>query len=264
MKHSLFTGIVIMTMLAGSLAANDKIVVAAFAYPPIYQNAVDKGLAGDLVAAAFEAVGIDTEFQFFPPARMVTTVADGKATCGIGGAALFAAPEVASKVTVSSIVQYVSQVFLYNSKKYPSGLSYTNLAELAKYNIGVLFSSGIHKFLTNTKELKLDTNPSHDGTAKQLQLGRIDLWAIVDLTGIMYMTKLFPAEVADYKYTKPFNRGDVSVVFSKAMDPNDSYNTKFKQGLAAIKKNGTYMKIMIKYYGSAANINKDALTDDMK
>jgi ABC-type amino acid transport substrate-binding protein len=31
-----------------------------------------------------------------------------------------------------------------------------------------------------------------------------------------------------------------------------------------IKKDGTYMKIMAKYYGGADAINKDALTDDMK
>ena len=81
---------------------------------------------------------------------------------------------------------------------------------------------------------------------------------------MMYMKQIFPAEAANYKYTKAFNRGDVSVVFSKKADPDNAYNTKFKEGLAKIKKNGTYMKIMAKYYGSAGAINKEALSDDMK
>lgn len=250
--------------VAGLAFANDKITVAAFEYPPIYQNADAKGLSGDIVAAAFKAVGVDVEFKFFPVARMVETVKSGEVTCGIGGAVLFSAPEVASKVKVSSVVQYVSQTFLYDSKKYPGGLTFAKLSDMSKYRIGVLGNSGIHKFLEKTPELKFDTNTTHDGSAKQLQLQRIDVWAIVDLTGIMYMKKLFPDEAANYKYTKSFNLGDVSVVFSTSKDPNGVFEKKFKEGLAAIKKNGTYMQIMAKYYGSVTAINKDALTEDMR
>ena len=109
---------------------------------------------------------------------------------------------------------------------------------MAKYNIGVLFGSGIMKFLEETQGLKLFPNTVHDSSAKQLQMGRVDVWAIVDLTGIMYMKKLFPDEADYYKFTKSFNLGDVSVVFSKKMDPDNIYNTKFQEGLATIKKNG--------------------------
>jgi ABC-type amino acid transport substrate-binding protein len=246
------------------LDANEKITVAAFEYPPIYQNADEKGLAGDIVVEAFKAVNIDTEFQFFPPPRMVKAVVEGQTTCGIGGTILFDSPDFSSKVTVSSKIQYVSQVFVYDYRKFSKGLSFNTLADMANYKIGVLLHSGIFKFLEKTKELKIDSNYSHDGSARQLQNGRIDVWAIVDLTGIMYMKKLFPNEADNYKYTKAFNRGDVSVVFSKIQDPNNLYNTKFKQGLAIIKKNGTYMKIMAKYYGGLEKINSEALTDDMK
>src|SRR3990167_1120916 len=119
------------------IAADEKIVVAAFEYPPIYQNDNDKGLSGDLVVAAFKAEHIDVDMQFFPPSRMVLTVSNGQALCGIGGAILFAAPEIAPNVTVSSQVQFVSQTFLYDIQKYPQGISYANLADMGKYRIGV-------------------------------------------------------------------------------------------------------------------------------
>lgn len=254
----------LLAFAAGGLAADEKIVVAAFEYPPIYQNAKDKGLSGDIVVAAFKAVGVDVDMQFYPVSRMVTTVSDGQAVCGIGGAVLFAAPEIARNVTVGSTIQYVSQTFLYNAKKYPDGIAYASLADMAKYRVGVLRGSGIMKFLEKTKELKFDTNTTHDGTARQLRLGRIDVWAIVDITGAMYMKRLFPDEASDYKHTKAFMLGDVSVVFSKKLDPDNVYNKKFQEGLAAIKKNGVYLRIMAKYYGGETAINKEAMTEDMR
>ena len=112
--------------------------------------------------------------------------------------------------------------------------------------------------------MKLDGNTSHDGTARQLQTGRLDLWGVVDLTGLMYMKRLFPAESDNYKYSKAFNKGDVSLVFSRKFANYKVYDDKFKEGLAVIKKNGKYMQIFEKYYGSKDGINKDSLPDDMK
>lgn len=263
MKKCIFVLILLMTLGAG-VFAKDVITVAMFEYPPVYQNAETKGLSGDLVAAAFKASGVDVEWKFFPVTRMVESVKNGDVDCGIGGAVLFSAPEVASKVKVSSKIQYVSQTFLYDSRKYPSGIVFSKLSEMANYKIGVLGGSGINKFLEKTPELKMYTNPAHDGTAKQLQAQRIDVWAIVDLTGIMYMKKLFPEEANYYKYTKSFNLGDVSAVFSTQKDPQGIYEKKFKEGLAIIKKNGTYKKIMAEYYGGESLINKDAMTEDMR
>lgn len=256
--------LVLLAAFGVTLFANEKIIVAAFEYPPIYQDEAEKGLSGDLVVAAFKAVNIDVDLEFFPVARMVYAVADGQAVCGIGGALLFEARDVAQAVTVSTIVNYVTQVFMYDSRKFPAGFSFKRLDDMAKYSIGVLNASGIMKFLEKDKNLKLEPNSGHESTAKQLHLGRIDAWAIVDLTGMMYMKKLFPAEAGNYKYTRYFNRGDVSLVFSKKMDPDNKYNAKFKEGLAIIKKDGTYMKIVAKYYGGRDSINREALADDMK
>ncbi len=244
--------------------AADRIVVAAFEYPPIYQDTADKGLSGDIVVAAFNAVGIDVDLVFLPVNRMVRAVNSGDAVCGIGGAILFADPAVSANVTVAAPVQYVVQTFLYDARKYPQGIAWKNLADLSGYRIGALGGSGIAKFLGDARGLTLDLNTVHDGSAKQLHAGRVDLWAIVDLTGIMYMRRLFPEEASNYRYTAPFNRGDVSVVFSRRRDPSGAYLAKFREGLAVIKRNGAYLRIMEKYYGGRSAINRAALTDDMR
>lgn len=254
----------LLTFLSNALRADEKFVVAAFEYPPIYQNAKDKGLSGDIAVAAFNAAGIDADLKFVPVARMIASVANGQVVCGIGGAVLFESPEIAQKVTVGSVLQYVSQTFLYDQRKFPAGIPFTALDQLANYKIGVLYSSGIMKLLEKTHGLQLDTNTTHIGSAKQLQVGRIDAWAIVDLTGHMVMAELLPNEAHHYKNTPAFHRGDVSLVCSRERDAGGGYQIKFREGLATIKKNGTYMKIMAKYYGGKERINPDSLPEDMK
>ncbi len=249
---------------APDLAANERIVVAAFEYPPIYQDGKNKGLSGDIVVESFKAVNIDAEVEFFPVSRMVLMVSKGLFVCGIGGKILFNDPEVLPTVTFSSVIQYVYQTFLYDQRRFPRGVDFSSLEEMRKYNIGVLRGSGIMRFLERTPGLTLHANNHHEGSARQLQSRRIDLWAIVDLTGLMYMQQLFPDEALHYRYSKALNLGDVSVVFSKKRDPENKYNNKFRQGLAIIKKNGTYMEIMARYYGGRENINKLSLTEDLR
>lgn len=254
----------LLSFLSSSLHAVEKIVVAAFEYPPIYQNAEEKGLSGDIAVAAFKAAGIDADLSFVPVARMIASVANGQFVCGIGGAVLFESPEIAQKVSVGSVLQYVSQTFLFDQRKFPAGIPFATLDQVAEYRIGVLYSSGIMKLLEKTHGLQLDANTTHVGSAKQLQRGRIDIWAIVDLTGHMVMAELAPKEAHHYKHTPAFHRGDVSLVCSRERDVGGSYQAKFQKGLAVIKKNGTYMKIMAKYYGGKEQINPDSLPDDMK
>jgi ABC-type amino acid transport substrate-binding protein len=249
---------------APGVFAVEKIEVAAFEYPPIYQDARDKGLSGELVIAAFKAVGIDAELHFYPVARMVLYVSAGREACALGGAVLFKDPQVAPKVRVSGPIQRVSQVFLYDRRRYPSGIEFGALKQLRNYRIGALHSSGIMKYLQESEALALSPNTSHDGSAKQLQAGRIDLWAVVDLTGHYYMKKYFPDEAKYFAQTASFNKGDISLVCSRQRDTDGAYLQKFSEGLAQIRKNGTYVRIMAKYYGGAQRINPDAFPEGGK
>jgi ABC-type amino acid transport substrate-binding protein len=242
----------------------DSITIAAFEYPQIYQQTSDRGIALDIVYEAFLSADIKAGFEFFPVARMVKNVADGQVVCGIGGTVLFEKPEVTSEIYILDTIQYVLQVFLYDSRKYPKEITFTTLGDMKNYRIGVLFSSGINKYLEKEPTLLLEPNTSHEGSVKQLGLGRIDVWAIVDLTGMWYIQKNYPGEVVFFKYSKPFMRGDICAAFSKKLDHDSLYAKALKKGLAIIKMNGTYTKIMAKYYGGEVKINQYALTDDLR
>lgn len=239
----------------------EKIDLAAFEYPPIYQDEKNKGLSAELVIAAFKAVGIEAELHFYPVARMILYVSKGQATCAIGGAVLFKSAQVAANVRVSDPIQRVSQVFLYDRRKYPSGVAFSTLGQLRSYRIGVLYASGIMKFLQETEGLALTPNTRHDGSARQLYAGRIDLWAVVDLTGQYFMKKHFPGEAKYFEASASFNKGDISLACSRLRDPDGVYLRRFTEGLALIRKNGTYLRIMAKYYGGTQRIDPDALAE---
>ena len=248
----------------GVAFAQEPIVIGAFEFPPIYQNAARKGLSGDLALAALKAAGREAQLRFYPAARMVKAVADGEVACALGGRVLFEAPEIADRVRVTTVIQYVNQVFFFDLRRYPDGVKYSRVGDLADYRIGVLDSSGIMHILSDQGHLRLEPATSHQGLARQLALRRIDLWATVDLTGVTYLRELFPDEFANYRYTQPFNRGDVSFVCSRERDPDGALGQLFERGMKKIIDDGSYLEIMAYYYGDQAAINRHALNDEQQ
>lgn len=254
----------LLLLTAATQNTKEQVRIAAFEYPPIYQNeASQKGLSADIAIAAFQAVNIEARISFMPVARMVFEVERGQFPCGLGGEILFSDPSTAKKVSVVSTIQYVSQVFLYNAEKYPQGIFNKQLDEMQNFRIGAVNASGIFLFLRKNN-IGVQPNQRHEGLAHQLEKDRIDAWATVDLTGMYYMRSIFPNTYQKYRYTKPFNIGDVSLVCEKSADNKHNYSQKFKEGLDLIKKNGTYMRIMADYYGGKNKINKNSLPKDIK
>lgn len=249
---------------SGWAGEREVLTIGAFEYPPIYQDQESPGLACEIVLAAFHAAGVEAKLEFYPVLRMIDYVAQGKLPCAIGGNVLFQDESIRPRVHVSSPFMYVVQVFFYDSRKYPEGISFDTLHDMQPYRIGVLNGSGVMRYLTQPGSLTLDKNLTHQGSARQLHRGRIDVWGIVDLTGKLYIRQLFPDEQRFYIHTQPFMRGDISLAISRKADPDLRHLHVFQQGLAAIKENGTYMAIMARYYDGGGHINPSALSDDMQ
>jgi ABC-type amino acid transport substrate-binding protein len=246
----------------GGADENRTVSIAAFEYPPIYQIGPDKGVSCDLALAAFRAAGVKARISFYPVRRMVAMVANGGVVCGLGGQVLFSGPESVGRVTVAETLQYVRQTFFYDLRRHPGGLDYARLDDFQPFSIGVLGGSGIMRILEQEADLRLSLNTTHEGSARQLQAGRIDLWAVVDITGLKHLRELFGEEADHFKDTRAFNLGDVSIAFSDTRDPDHRYADLFRRGLAAIKKNGEYRRIMSRYYGPA--LTSESLTPDMR
>ena len=264
MKFANALSLLALFLLPPAAPGRESVVVGAFEYPPIYQDSPDPGLACEIVLAAFDAAGMDARLEFLPVLRMIQTLAKGNLPCAIGGEVLFREDHVRTAVSLSAPFMFVLQTFIFDSARFPDGIPYSSLADLRHLRIGVLNGSGVMRYLSEPAVLSLDKNVSHEGSAKQLLSGRIDLWGIVDLTGFLFLRNLFPDDASRFSAAKPFNRGDISLAVSNLADPDARLLRAFETGLAAIKANGKYLEIMAKYYGSPSKINPEALSDDIK
>lgn len=253
-----------LLLLPRPAPGRESVVVGAFEYPPVYQDAPNPGLACEIVLAAFDAADVDARLEFLPVLRMIQSLAKGNVPCAIGGEVLFREDHVRPAVSLSAPFMFVLQTFIFDSSRFPDGVAYSSLEDLRHLRIGVLNGSGVMRYLSEPAVLSLDKNVSHEGSAKQLRSGRIDLWGIVDLTGMLFLQTLFPDEASRFSAAKPFNRGDISLAVSNLADPDAHLLRAFETGLAAIKANGKYLDIMAKYYGSPSKINPEALSDDVK
>lgn len=262
MKRNTF--VVLFFFSFALIFTEESLSILSFEYPPIYQNSFRKGLACDLVIEAYKSVGIDVNIIFYPVQRMISQIYKNDNVCCIGGTILFTDKDKNVDLLFSDPFMYVVQTFIYDSKKYKTGISYNSLNDLQNYRIGVLNASGIMKFLQQNSELELIPNNIHIGSAKQLVYNFIDLWAIVDLTGLYYLKEIEKEKSSLFKTTTPYKFGDISVVFSKNHDRGLYYYKKYIEGMRKIKDNGKYMEIMAFYYGSYDKINKNALAYDMR
>lgn len=89
-----------------------------------------------------------------------------------------------------------------------------------------------------------------ESQVRKLHKGRADLAIIGLLTGKELIKRLYPNEVDSFQVlSKPFLELPSSICFYKAYPQVEQYTQKFIQGFTKIKRNGTYIKIMEKYYG---------------
>ncbi|MCD1654861.1 transporter substrate-binding domain-containing protein [Treponema zuelzerae] len=244
--------------------AGQPLTLLAFEYPPIYQNEENPGVACEIALAAFKEADIEAVLSFLPVKRMIASLSAGEAHAAIGGRILFKHELTSGTVAPSNTIMHVLQTFIYDTRRFPEGLNYSSLTELSPYRIGVLNGSGIMEFLKKESALTLIPNTIHEGSARQLYHGWIDLWAIVDLTGLAYIRNLYPAENKSFKaYSLPYEIGDITVFFSAKQDPEGILNASFTEGFKKILSNGTYLKILQSYYGETSSIPEEALAPEL-
>lgn len=233
--------------LGAIVAAQGAMVVTTIEYPPFYQNATDRqGIACDILREALKTESMAVEFVFMPPMRMLSAINQTITLSGSGKTLLLKHYDIA----VSDSLYDVRLVCIYDTRTYPDGVRFETLTDLSGFAIGVLEKSVTEAHLGSFPGLNIVSNASNTGLAKQLATGRIDLWATVDIAGFMTLAELFPTEYRYYASTNAFQRTEINVIMPLWLEAENRYIHLINQGLATIKKNGTYRKIIEGYPGA--------------
>ena len=206
-----------------------------------YSNHDGTGMANEIVLAAYKAVGIDVKFQVCPYNRLLKMVRNGE----ILGA--FNVPRERSnekKYIFGRTPLFTAlSAYYYNVEK---PLSATQKEELINgEKVGVVFDYGYGEFFSNNNRVTKIKVRSDLLNLRKLAKCRIDTTILYDKTA----QKLIKENGLTGKILKTFDSetAEIYVAFSKVFPKGQYYAEKFDEGLAIIKANGIYKRVMDAY-----------------
>jgi polar amino acid transport system substrate-binding protein len=251
MKNRLQINITLAFFFIISLSANlyahtalqqQNIVIATIDYPPLLGK---KGtIMTDIANAAFQAKGINVQYKTYPLARVIKAINANSITAALGSRHWFYKENAAaSKLFVS--IYWLNMHFFYLKSNFPQGLVYQNLSDLQDYKIGYIRGGVLTQTFENT-DIKPNLVATLRQTSHKTYAGRDDMFAATKLGGWAIINKYHPDKIDLFSASeKPIKQLSADIIFTGQQQ--GLYET-FKEGFDIIKKNGTYLKIIDKYY----------------
>jgi polar amino acid transport system substrate-binding protein len=235
-------GLIILCLLGGAAVSSAETITlgAENDWVP-YANQDGSGMSNEIVRAAYKAVGIEVSFQVGPYNRLLKSVRDG----GLLGA--FNVPKERSNEGLyifGKTPLFTALSAYYHNRDNP--LSATRKEDLVNgEKVGVVFDYGYGDFFTNNDRIAKIEVRSDLLNLKKLAKGRLDATILYDKTA----RKLIEENGLGDKIAKAFDSesADIYVAFSKVFPKAQYYADKLDKGLAIIKANGDYQKILDAY-----------------
>lgn len=209
--------------------------------PFIQKDNANPGVSVEIITEAFKTQGHTVDFKIMPWTRALNEVKSGKVDVLI--ATWFTSDRTA-------FLKY-SEPYLENSLKFikrkGDGFEYNGLDSLSGKTVGVIRNYGYgDEFLAANNFKKPEANDLV-ANAKKLLAKRIDLTLEDELVAKSTLSGA-GMNVADFEFTANALSVNPLHVTSGLANPNNAqYIEDFNKGLAEIKANGTFDKILAKY-----------------
>ncbi|MCU8469533.1 transporter substrate-binding domain-containing protein, partial [Vibrio vulnificus] len=205
------------------------------------QNNANPGISVEIVIEAFKTQGHDVDFKIMPWTRALNEVKDGRVDVLV--ATWFTQER-------TSYLNY-SQPYLENSLKFikrsGDGFEYNGMDSLSGKNVGIIRNYGYgDEFLKATNFNKPEANDLV-ANAKKLLAKRIDLTLEDELVAKATLSGA-GMNLSDFDFTNnALSVNPLHVTSGLANAKNGEIIEAFNKGLAEIKANGTFDKILMKY-----------------
>lgn len=217
-------------------AKTEKIILATAEWQPyISEKSPEHGRFAEIVTTVFKEMGMTTELIFAPWKRVEILVKNGDAYAGIP----YTYTEERHKVfDYSASIMNSKNVFFYNKKMYPKGISYSQLAELRRYRI-----SGVtgywYEDLFKENKLNVEYVTSDEQSITKLYFNRVDLVATDELVGTTLIQKLYPHDAAQFAVVeRPILTAPLHLLVSKKYPHAAQITEKFNTTLESLRKKG--------------------------
>lgn len=220
-------------------------------WPPYVQNSANKGYAYNIVLAAFKAAGYDDVRIIFMPWLDAEKAANEGQLDGVF-------PEYYSKERTQTVTytRSFSESPIGFYKKLNSEIHYPNkhpekdilatFNTLKHYRFGVVKGYVNIPALDNNNQLQKVYADSDVGNLRQLYEGKVDLVFIDQYTAEYLLHHQLSPDYSEQLVfmSPPLEHKKLYVAISKKNSQNQVIAKAFNRGLAIIKKNGSFSKII--------------------
>ena len=259
MKHRI-TAIGICLMLTGLVftATAEPIKVSGYDYPPLMgaSKLGQDGVETEIIQAIFQAAGLEPSIKLFPRLRAMNNLLILDSPLYVGGITNFDKKDQANLFQIPTLLNI--NLLFYLKAKYPQ-FSFNSYADLKNYLIGLGIGSSPEK-VAKENGLKYEAISEMDTLIKKLYVKHNDLVVMMDLAGALLINEIYPGREGEFaSYTaKPFYVTQRGLVLNKNHPDAARLEPMLKKGLKTIYENGTWLRIMEKYYGSG-KVPKDTI-----
>lgn len=225
----------------------ERVDIATFEYLP-YTSSVEipgkgRGFAIDVAHAAFDTVGIETNFLFYPLNRSHYLEKSGRSYATLG-VVTESSPAAKSGEIIPVKIEPLRFVFLYFHNELGK-ISYRDISDLTKFSIGNVQGSITSKLLYD-EEITVDWSVSIEQNLNKFAIGRFDLCVAEEKAALHLIKEQYPdllSKISSIDF--PHLSVAMSMNFSK--DRSD-LSEKFAEGLELIRANGSYQDIYDRYF----------------
>lgn len=230
--------------LVSPVRAQEPVVLVTSEYPPYVTPGKQRpGLLTEIVMAAFAEAGVDVVILYRPWRRCALMVAEGEAFAAYPYAQT---DRRADYAWFSDTIWTCRNVFFYLRGRMGE-FDYTALEALRPYTIAGT-SGNYYEDIFRKKGLFVDYAPGEASGVRKLWELRAHLFAEDELVGWTLINRIFPESRYRFGSTPTaWNLNPQHLMVSKAYPGASGIMARFNKGLAAIRKDGIYDRLVESY-----------------
>lgn len=240
-----------LILSVSSVRAEDDVLVielSTIEYPSLFQQRETPGLgfgaARDITDAAFARVGVKVNYTFLPMIRSVESVINNRYPGNLGSVNWFLQNGHFEDV-VSETLLYINFKLFYLKSRFPDALELPSLDAIKHYRVGNVRGSSTTP-VVNELGLNIDWISTLELNFRKLKAGRVDFAISGEAAGWEQLEQLYPGEQERFATMPvPIHIVPISLVFHR---DHQIYAVRFRKGLQEILRDGTYNRIMTRYY----------------
>ena len=244
----LFMFFLCVCLFASRGMAEEVVILAENEFVP-FSNSEGKGLSNEIVREAFKAVNIDANIKVFPFARLMDMVKNGEA---VGGFNAVPTDDTKSDYLFGKEPIYTSHMNFYYNVSDPVQID-AEADIAAKISSQKMAVGDVVGYIYPPEYVKMK-----DSKALMVESVNSDEILIKKLAAKRNKVALMTVEVANYHinnlglkdkigYGKYTWEAPLFIAFSKKHPKAQYYLEQFDKGMAMIKSNGVYHKILSNY-----------------